>query len=309
VTGLFYGTVDFRADWGGGTDAKTAGGLDAFVTKIHADGSYGWTRRLGGPGEDRGLAGSADTSGNVFLTGAFSDTVDFREDWGTGVDLKTSNGWRDIFVTRINADGSYGWTRCMGGAESDWGYGIAADGSGSVYVTGAFKVSVDFRADWGDGSDWKSTPWANTWADVFVTKIFSDGAYGWTKRIGGGMNDEARAIVLDGSGNIFLTGYYDGTASEPVNFSADWGSEPDVKGGYANDLFITKLLHDGSYGWTRRVGGLYADWGYALAVDASGTGYITGYFRDTVDFQEDWSASPEIKTSAGSGDVFITKFK
>ncbi|MCX7703797.1 MAG: SBBP repeat-containing protein, partial [Planctomycetota bacterium] len=63
---------------------------------------------------------------------------------------------------------AYGWTRRLGGSSGDVGYGIATDGSGNVYVTGCFQGTVNFRADFGGGSDNKTSAGSN---DVFVTKI------------------------------------------------------------------------------------------------------------------------------------------
>ncbi len=129
VTGHFTGTVDFAADWGT-SDTKTAPGLgDVFVTKVHVDGSYGWTKRMGGSSLARAHAICTDGSGNVYVTGYFRGTADFGADWGES-DPKTSAGGSDdddIFVTKIGADGSYGWTRRMGGPDYDTGYGICAD--------------------------------------------------------------------------------------------------------------------------------------------------------------------------------------
>ena len=75
--------------------------------------TYGWAKRMGGTGADSGQSVSRDASGNIYVTGSFSGTVAFGADFG-GSDVKTSAGSFDIFVTRINANGTYGWTRRMG---------------------------------------------------------------------------------------------------------------------------------------------------------------------------------------------------
>lgn len=92
-----------------------------------ASGSYGWTRASGGTGEDWGGQDIAvDSSGNVFFTGGFESTVDF--DGTSGTDNHTASGsYADIFITKYNADGSYGWTKTFGGTAEDYGQGIATD--------------------------------------------------------------------------------------------------------------------------------------------------------------------------------------
>jgi hypothetical protein len=172
VTGSFFGTVDFDEDFGGGIEAPktSADSFYIFVTRVNSDGAYGWTRRMGGTGIDNGRGVSVDGSGNVYVTGFFYGTVDFDEDFGGGIEApKTSAGVSDIFVTRINSDGTYGWTRRMGGLDYDFGYRVSVDGSGKVYVTGLFRGTVDFDEDFGGGiEDPKTSAGID---DIFVTRI------------------------------------------------------------------------------------------------------------------------------------------
>jgi hypothetical protein len=99
----------------------------------HAGAVYSWTKTMGGIDWDGGYSAAVDGSGNVYVAGSFQGTADF--DPGPG-DNHTSAGDNDIFLTKINADGTYGWTKTMGGAGNDGGYSAAVDGSGNVYVTG-----------------------------------------------------------------------------------------------------------------------------------------------------------------------------
>ena len=69
-----------------------------------------------------------DASGNIFVTGVFGDNlVDYAVDLdqtGSG-DVHMSNGERDVFVTMLQADGAYGWTRTFGGVDADFGTEMA----------------------------------------------------------------------------------------------------------------------------------------------------------------------------------------
>jgi len=85
-----------------------------------------------------------DASGNRYITGHFSGTRDFNP--GVGVDGKTSAGGNDIFVTRFNADGTYGWTQTWGGSADDGTHPSNTDGGltesgGIVYATSMFSSS------------------------------------------------------------------------------------------------------------------------------------------------------------------------
>lgn len=106
---------------------------------------------------------------------------------------------------------------------------------------------------------------------------------------------------MDAVGNIFFTGRFNGN----VNFNP--GGPADIRnsvGGY--DIFLTKLLPNGDYGWTRTVGSAQWDAGQGLAVDAGGAAYITGYYQNNTDF--DPGPGTDIHTFSGGSDVFVSKY-
>jgi len=297
LTGYFYDPINFASDWGS-TDLKTpAGAYDIFVTKINANGSYGWTHRMGGSGDDQGRAVETDGNGNVYVAGHFWDEVNFAQDWGES-DSKTSAGGYDIFVTKINADGSYGWTHRMGGTGDDHAHGLATDGAGIVYAAGYFDDTVNFEEDWG-GSDLKTCAGGY---DIFVTKINADGSYDWTHRMGAAGVDHGYGVATDSTGNVYVTGYFVLT----VNFEEDWGGTDFKSSAGDADIFLMRVNGDGTYGWTRRLGGSTSDRGYDIAADSASNLYVIGDFSDTVDFGQDWGQS-DLESSAGGQDIFISK--
>ncbi|HUT70913.1 MAG TPA: hypothetical protein VMW89_09575 [Desulfatiglandales bacterium] len=291
VTGYFFGTADF--DPGPDTDDHTSvGGNDIFLTKINPDGTYGWTKTMGGTNVVYGHSATVDGSGNVYVTGRFEGTADF--DPGPDTDDHTSvDGSADIFLTKINPDGTYGWTKTMGGSMGDWGNSAAVDGSGNVYVAGYFVGTADF--DPGPGDNHTSTG-SN---DIFVTKINSDGTYGWTKTMGGETDDQGYSARVDGSGNVYVAGYFVGTAD------FDPGPDTDNHTSRSYDIFLTKINADGTYGWTKTMGGIDNDYGISPTVDGSGNVYVAGSFQRTADF--DPGPDTDDHTSVGGNDIFLTK--
>ncbi|MBW2737181.1 MAG: hypothetical protein JRH20_32780, partial [Deltaproteobacteria bacterium] len=71
LTGTFNHTVDL-----GGGDVTSKGINDIFVTSFTSEGVHRWQRALGSPSSDEGWGVATDGSGNVTLTGRFSDTID-----------------------------------------------------------------------------------------------------------------------------------------------------------------------------------------------------------------------------------------
>ena len=139
TTGSYFGTVDF--DPGAGTFNLTSAGIDdAFVSKLDASGDFVWAGSLGSSEFDFGADVAVDDEGNVYTTGLFMASGDF--DPGPGVFNLTSAGGDEIFVSKLDSAGNFGWARSMGGTGDEVGEGIAIRG-GNVYVTGRFTGTAD----------------------------------------------------------------------------------------------------------------------------------------------------------------------
>jgi hypothetical protein len=101
AAGYFAGTVDF--DPGTGVDSRaSAGGSDAFLSKLDANGNFLWAQTWGGTGADSAYNIALDATGNVYVAGIFAGTVDF--DPGAGVDNRTSNGVGDVLLVQFLTD-------------------------------------------------------------------------------------------------------------------------------------------------------------------------------------------------------------
>jgi hypothetical protein len=153
------------------------------------------------------------------------------------------------------------------------GYGIAVDGSGNVYVTGETEGGLD------------GNPSAGGY-DIFVVKYDSAGVKQWVRQLGTGGWDVGIGIAVDGSGNVYVTGWTQGGLDG--NPSA---------GGY--DIFVVKYDSAGVKQWVRQLGTGGWDVGYGIAVDGSGNVYVTGETDGGLD------GNP----SAGGRDVFILSLR
>ena len=294
VTGNFQSIVDFDP----GTDTTNLASVslnDVFFAKYNSSGALVWAKSVGGINDDVGYSIAVDDSGNVYVTGYFEDTVDF--DPGADTTNLTSTGFDDVFFAKYNSSGALAWVKNVGGSNtSDVGYSIAVDGSGNVYVTGLFQGTVDF--DPGAGTTNLTSAGDG---DVFFAKYNSSGALVWAKNVGGSNNDVGYSIAVDGSSNVYVTGYFQGTA----DFDPNAGTTNLTSAGSA-DVFFAKYNSSGALVWAKNVGGTNYDVGYSIAVNGSGNVYLTGNFEGTADFDPD--AGTTNLTSAGYDDLFFAKY-
>jgi hypothetical protein len=273
VAGTYRGTVDF-----GGGPLNATGGDDIFLAKYDAHGVHLWSKTFGFGGDDQPRALAVDASGNVYMTGKFFIGVDF------GGAFFLSAGLDDVFLVKFDPDGNHVWSQGIGSSSTDIGNSIDVDEFGGVLVTGLFSGSVDF----GGGALVSAGVY-----DVFLAKYSAaDGSHQWSQRFGGTNFDVAKSVAVDASGDVFLAGYFIGTASFGGGALVSAGSQ---------DIFLAKYNSGGTHQWSQRFGSTGQE-DVSAALDESGELLVSGNFYNTVDF----GGGPLV--SAGSSDAFLAKY-
>ncbi len=296
TTGYFQGTADF--DPGAGTNNITSSGTgDLYILKLNSSGNFVWAISVGGTNFDEGNSITFDGSGNIYTTGYFQGTVDF--DPGVGTNNLVSAGAADIFVLKLSSVGNFIWAKNMGGTGSSYGFGqsISLDGTGNSYVTGSFQGAIDF--DPGAGTNNLASAGNE---DIFVLKLDGSGNFVWAKRIGSSTGDGGSSLALDASGNVYTTGYFQGT----VDFDPGAGTN-NLTSGSSGDAFISKLDGAGNFLWAKQMGGAAFTYGDGIVLDTYGNVYTTGYlsYGGAIDF--DPGAGTSNLTAVGNQDMFTVK--
>jgi hypothetical protein len=276
----------------GALQTVSGGSVDVFVTKLNTSGSaIVYSTYIGGSGDDRGFSIAVDGTGDAYVTG-WTGSTNFPIVAGA---QPSSGGGRDAFVAKLNSTGSaLIFSTYLGGTGTDSGNGIAIDSSG-VYVTGSttsanFPVANPVQAALAGGQD------------AFVTKLSATGStIVYSTYLGGLLDDRGSSITVDSSGSAYVAGNTNST-----NFPVA-GNPVQASYGGATDAFVAKLNVTGNpLVYSTYLGGSgqeNVEVGRSIAVDSSGSAYVTGMTSST-NFP---TFQPVQASLSGSNDAFVVK--
>ena len=242
----------------GGGDAPAVGGGDDL--------------QIRSPFDDYGNAVTVDAQGNVYIAGHIGDALPGQ----------TYLGGTDAFVQKLDGSLAAVWTSQFGTDNNDSVEAVAVDGAGNVYLAGTTIGEFPGYTTEYFGSD------------AFVRVYDADGTERWTAQFGTEFATVPQAIAVDGSGNVYVGGHTEGglpgfenAGGAPLGPVSNW-----------NDAFLRKYAPDGTELWTQQFGHERHDEMLGVAVDGSGSVYVSGYT----------DASFEGYTNPGGRDAFIRKY-
>ncbi|MEX0996604.1 MAG: Ig-like domain-containing protein [Flavobacteriaceae bacterium] len=193
-------------------------------------------------------------------------------------------------------DDDYNWVAPFGGAQYSEVSALSTDLFGNIISVGHFSGTVDFDPD--PLTEFNLTSQGSS--DIFVSKQTPAGALVWAKSMGGSANDNAKSMVTDSSGNIYIVGYF----QESGDFNP--GEDEFILTSEGNDdVFIVKLDINGIFVWGGSMGSEASDHANSIAIDSNDDLYITGKFRHSMDV--DLSESTYLIHSASFEDTFLIK--
>ncbi|OBW43351.1 Beta-propeller repeat protein [Chryseobacterium sp. MOF25P] len=198
-----------------------------------------------------------------------------------------------LSTTKLSAQALPGveWAQALGGTGSETGTSIATDIEGNVYITGAYSASITLGT---------TTLTSNGGNDIFIAKVKSTGEVLWAKSFGGtATGDDGRAVAIDPTGKLYLTGTYRGTVSFGTTTLTAAGTS-------TTDIFVSRLNPvNGDVIWVQGFGGTTNanETVNGIAIDNNDNVYITGIFGSpTVAF-----GSITLNNASTSNDIFVTK--
>ncbi|HRE24991.1 MAG TPA: hypothetical protein PK954_00020, partial [Anaerolineales bacterium] len=209
-------------------------GTDSYVASLGTDGTLQWNTFLGGSGTDIANRLSVAPDGGAHIAGYSAAT------WGVPVQAFTSS--YDVFVANVSPQGALIWNTFLGGVGNDYGFGVAEDGSGHVFVVG------------GSANSWGSPQYPHSIGnDAFLARLDSVlGTLQWNTFMGSASVTAASDVGLAADGTVVVTGYSDGT------FGTAW--LPYTSG---TDAFLAEVSATGALQRTAFFGGPGLDVGTA----------------------------------------------
>jgi uncharacterized protein (TIGR03437 family) len=253
------------------------GNGDAFVAKLNIGGNVLlYSTYLGGSFFDGAYSIALDRFDNAYVTGR-TDSANFPIKNAMQPQIR---GQRDVFVTRLDADGGMVYSTYLGGEaptagdrDEETGYGIALDALQNVYIAG-FTNSPTFP------TVNAIQPAFGGVEDAFITRLnAADASISYSTFLGGSRVDNARGVAVDSFGNAYITGY---------TVSLDFPQVNPLQPGYGGniDAFVAKVNASGSAliyssyfgGSSAENNGLISENipSCAIAVDNFGNAYLTG---------------------------------
>jgi hypothetical protein len=251
-----------------------------YVAKYKSDGSILWAKTFPQTFNASGSAIVTDKQGNVFVAGSYISSITF------GTTVLNSNGESDIFLVKLDANGDVQWAKSGGGTGSDGAYGLAVDNAGNVVMTGSFAA--------GNLSFGTQTVSGTADGNFYVAKFEGNGTIGWLKSNSSNGSSSGRALAVDGSNNVYVTGGY---TAQPFTFGT--ATVPNMG---SSDVFVSKLSSAGNVEWVKSIGGASSEGPVDIALDAGSNIYVLAYYIGSLSF------AGSTLTSAGMQDVLLAKF-
>ena len=296
ITGKTGSTDDFPTK--NAYQGANAGWWDAFVTKFSSSGVLLYSTFLGGSDDDIAYDVAVDSSGNAYVTGYTYSYQDFplkNACQGTfgGGDYDAIAAKID---TRKSGADSLVYSTYLGGADNEYGNGVAVDDSSGNALVAGWTGSSDFITTTGAYQE----TYGGGDSDAYITKLSSLGNCLCSTFVGGTDYDGAGNITIGPSGNIYIAG---STSSDDFPIKDAYQDERAGE----SDVFITKLspiLDADSLMYSTYLGGSDADYAYGIATNKAGCAYVTGW-TNSLDFPTEDPAQSEY--GGGKWDAFVTK--
>ena len=215
------------------------GAADVFISKYDSAGNRLWSALFGSPEVDESFGITCDASGNVFVTGWCSGSIEGNPYLANG----------DNYLVKYDTNGQRQWLKQWGTINKDTGYSLACDAAGNIYVSG-YSTGPLYGSPLGN-------------RDVFLAKYDASGNWLWGRSAGTTGHDQGWGAATDAAGHVYVAGETGGLLDGSVYQGA-------------LDVFLAKYDPTGTRLWTTQNGTAGGDRAKGLAVSPNGDVFLAG---------------------------------
>lgn len=302
ITGYFGGQMDVDPT-SGERLINSSIGRDGFLIKYNKDGRLIWAKSFGNTETipfsnndnrfEEGLDIDIDDNGNVYMVGVFDGIIDLDDSDPSKFADTFEAGDRDTFVAKYDLQGNFIKAVSFSGKGVTQGQAIKVDNEGNIYVSGFFDGKIIVG---------ETTLTSAGFSDCFLVKLNKDLSPVFAKRWGSSQADKVNmgAIDIDKESNIYVAGEFSGTI-----YLGDFKIVS--KGG--TDIFFAKFNKNGVPLFVKSMGGIYNDSAFNIKVDNESNFLITGYFKNSVDFDPGKGVYfLQTNSYEEASDIFLAKY-
>jgi hypothetical protein len=247
-----------------GTILPCQGNHDIYLAQYSASGNLNWIRTGGGTNGDYARSLACNKTDRVYIAGEIEGSPTPVVFPGSSATLVTQ-GDNDVFLATYDLNGNLLWAKSEGAIKNEKALGITYDNGGNVIICGYFTDTTRFNGIVIPG---------NGDQDMFVAKYDMNGNFLWMKHAGGPGDEQAKSVLVDPSGNIYVCGMY----SDGAVFGSSTFSTANTAWGKFYDIYIAKYSPNGTLLWVKRGVGDYNDIAWSMTMDNAGKLYVTGDF-------------------------------
>ncbi|CAH0995712.1 hypothetical protein EMA8858_01837 [Emticicia aquatica] len=270
VAGSYKGTVTMGGLYNFTSNSTT---YDAFVSKYNTSLAIQWSKSEGGVGDEFASEIASDASGNIFIGGYFTETINFNG----GAVQKTSVGSYDVFIAKYTSTGTLTWANSFGGLNSDVVNDIHFDGINDLYLTGYYDLATTIGSD---------SYTSNGETDFYIAKFDKDGVYQASFSGGGTGADYGNTIVQDSQGWIFVGGDFHNTITiDGLDYVSKGGSDMflvNLSKPYVENARVNTTISLGIFETFGSDDPTVDDFLTETTNDADGNIYVTGFTSGTL---------------------------
>jgi hypothetical protein len=290
-----------------------------YIVKYNSEGLSLWATRIDGTCNDEGWGITTDEYGCIYVTGIYNSSVsisiyDSSGDTTTNnIILPATNNVDKSFIVKYDANGTAQWATNIDGTGPSKGLDVVVYSS-NLYAIGTYISTTAVNIYNADSTEVSLPSTSGFGRNIFTVKYDTDGKVKWATSINGNGTDVGYAVVMDTSGNTYVTGVYNSSSIITVTDANSTSSInsitlPTTSG---DSVFLVKYDTNGVSQWATSINGTGSDRGWDITLDSSSNIYITGYYNSTTNITLNDADGGTTNTvslpSSTSDNSFIAKY-